>query len=100
MISRSAIELINDAANSQSESLDLTGMNLKTLPPEIAKLKNFKILKCGKIGLEEIPQEISELKLLEELYLSGNPLKKLPPEIGGLKSLRKLFIRNTEIRIS
>jgi internalin A len=86
-------ELIERAAREDWEELDLSGCDLKELPPTIAKLKKLKKLILGiKLGehkflhnqLTALPTEISELTNLEILDLTGNKISHFPIEITSL----------------
>ena len=100
-------------AQTKSKSLDgalthpteVTELNLngsqarKTLPPEIAKLTNLKVLKLYGCGLDSLPKEIGQLKNLEVLDLGGNYLKKLPAEFCNLTNLKELNLKRNEIEL-
>jgi Leucine-rich repeat (LRR) protein len=54
--------------------LDLSSNQLKTLPKEMAELKNLKTLDLSNNQFNTLPKEIAELKNLQELYLGKNPI--------------------------
>jgi Leucine-rich repeat (LRR) protein len=70
---------------------------IKSLPPEIGKMKNLKVLYLFRVGLDSIPKEIGELENLEVLVLSANKLTSLPPEIGKLKKLKRLSVQHNRL---
>ena len=74
------------------EVLNLFDDNLTTLPPEIGKLTNLRGLMVTNNCLTALPPEIGQLSQLEHLGLSGNPLTQLPREIGQLVGLRVLHV--------
>lgn len=78
-------------------SLDLSDLQLTSIPKEIGNCANLKELILWKNKLTEIPKEIGKLKKLEVLYLSGNKLSKLPSEIGELTNLRELYLTSNKI---
>ena len=98
-----ALRKIEQAARDGLEELDLSGMELTELPPEIGKLSRLKKLILGKydkrkfewIGnsLSNLPPEIGQLTNLSSLSLSSNSLSNLPPEIGQLTNLSSLNLR-------
>lgn len=110
-----ALDLIEQARRYQTSFLDLTGLGLTHLPPEIGQLKTLNILHVARnqrISLEPglkhlnpssphtfsdnllttLPPEIGQLTSLTELDLRGNQLVFLPPEIGLLSSLTILYL--------
>ena len=91
-----AEQKIAAALKSGATELDLSGMALTELPPELWELKNLKVLKLGyeytgeKNQLKEIPNEIGQLTQLTELNLSYNQLNTLPDSLGQLTQLISL----------
>ena len=78
--------------------LNLNGsQDYKTLPPEIGKLKNLKILKMYGCGLRAVSPEIGNLKNLEVIDLGGNYLKTLPPEFCNITKLHELNLAGNEL---
>lgn len=87
--------------------LDLSGQNLKRIPPEISQLTNLKELYLGiiqyigsidKNEIQKLPNEIFSLKKLEILDLGQNKIQKIPPEINELKALKVLNLRGNPIQ--
>lgn len=68
--------------------LNLSELNLITLPPEIGTLTELIVLNLSDNLLTELPPEIGQLKKLREIYLSNNRLRRLPDEFGQLTDLR------------
>ena len=73
-----------------STSLDLSGLGLTALPPEIAALTALKVLELNNNQLTALAPEIGALTALKELYLANNQLTALPPEIAALTALQRL----------
>jgi internalin A len=69
-------------------ALDLIGLGLTLVPPEIGHLSFLTDLGLSKNQLRSLPPEIGQLTALRMLYLSINKLRSLPPEIGLLSTLR------------
>lgn len=79
------------------EELVLKRAVLRTLPDEIGKLDNLRVLRLQKVGLETLSGGIWELEGLEVLDLRRNLLHFLPPEIEGLQGLREIDLRGNPI---
>lgn len=85
---------INLAKQSNSKSLDLTGMNLKEIPTYIYKLINLEELILESNEIETIPSSIAKLKNLSHLCLSNNKVKTISDGLGKLTKLKFLEIDN------
>ena len=90
MNDRELLEAIEEAVRTGAKSLDLSGQELTTLPPEIGLLTNLTSLDLGINQLTALPPEIWQLTNLTTLDLFGNQLTALPPEIGRLTNLTTL----------
>jgi internalin A len=107
MESQLVLNLIAQAAEEQWEELDLSGMALLKLPPEIGSLVSLKRLILGKLDKKEskvdgnyltvLPEELRQLQQLEELNLSFNTIKALPEWIGQLSNLTSLNLSNNQL---
>ncbi len=96
-------------------SLDFSKSGIKSLPDDISRFSNLKLvnisyneldsfppelLECEKLeviimircNLIEIPADIDQLKELKDVTLTHNKLESLPRSIGNLKNLRLLYI--------
>ncbi|KAI9571806.1 Endonuclease/exonuclease/phosphatase [Boletus coccyginus] len=103
-------------------SLDMGGVNIKTLPPssglftftflinlylnhnalssippEIAKLRHLELLDLSGNNLSSVPSELGMLTQLKELYLFDNNLVTLPPELGSLHQLQTLGVEGNPL---
>src|SRR4051794_25849292 len=65
--------------------LDLTGLHLSRLPPEIGKLTTLGLLSLANNNLTDLPPEFRKLEYLRGLRLSGNQFNVVPPELRHLK---------------
>ncbi|KAF9227045.1 hypothetical protein BS17DRAFT_694866 [Gyrodon lividus] len=106
-------------------SLDMGGVNIKTLPPtsglfsftflinlylnhnalssippEIAKLRHLEVLDLSGNNLSTVPPELGMLTHLKELYLFDNSLLTLPPELGSLHQLQTLGVEGNRLDAS
>lgn len=80
-------------------SLDMGGVNIKTIPPS-SGLFSFTFLinlYLNHNSLLSIPPEISKLRHLELLDLSGNALTTVVPEMGMLTQLKELYLFDNQI---
>lgn len=78
------------AAEREEETLDLSGLQLRSLPPALFEIDSFRKLDLANNELAEIPSQIGKLRKLEALDLSRNPLHSLPVEMSSLTRLRSL----------
>ncbi|WP_293153341.1 MULTISPECIES: COR domain-containing protein [unclassified Microcoleus] len=111
------LQLIDKAADEGSTELDLAGLGLEELPPEIGKCTQLETLVLGKMErwqyvndkripklitnqLRTLPEELRSLKNLRSIDLSGNPFGTIPEsllEMTQLESLNLTSISLTEI---
>ena len=70
---------------------------LATVPPEIGNLTGLATLRLDNNALRDLPPEIGNLKRLESLYLDGNQLTTLPPELGEMEGLVLLFVHDNPL---
>ena len=87
--------------------LDLAGLDLVELPPEIGELTQLRVLILGKWDeetekwkgnqLTTLPPEIGQLQNLTNLDLSYNQISELPAAISQLKNLTLLDLRDNQL---
>jgi len=92
-----ALERIRQAADSGAESLNLSNLELTSLPSEIGQLIKLTTLYLHINQLTSLSPEIGQLTNLTSLMLSGNGLTSLPPKISQLTSLKKLDLASNEL---
>lgn len=78
--------------------LNLSGQNLTTVPPEIARLSRLYHLNLSANRLTQLPPSLCTLTTLEELLLQNNQLTGLPAEINRLVHLRELYLGHNLLR--
>jgi Leucine-rich repeat (LRR) protein len=88
----------NQAALDQISELNLQGLHLKFLPPEIGNFTSLKKLDLSHNDLQEVPKTIGNLKLLEVLVLNCNSLKEIPKAIGNLTRLKTLDLSHNDLQ--
>ncbi len=102
------LQLIDKAADEGSTELDLAGLGLEELPPEIGKCTQLETLVLGKwdeekqqiLGnkLTEFPDVILQLTNLKILSLRQNQITSIPEAIAQLFNLTQLDLsRNHQI---
>lgn len=122
-----ALRRIEENYRTKDTRLDLSGLKLTELPPEIGKLKHLINLDIGLSSLtsevnylkavpkeitqltnlialffdnnqlNELPKEITQMTNLIALYLNDNQLSKLPKEISQLTNLQRLYLRDNQL---
>jgi Leucine-rich repeat (LRR) protein len=78
--------------------LDLSRTAIRTIPPQLAKLRLVKLdVSCTR--LRSFPQVVLDIDTLEDLDVTALEvrLKSIPDDIGKLKRLRRLVYRNHDI---
>ncbi|WP_445248451.1 leucine-rich repeat domain-containing protein [Microcoleus sp. OTE_8_concoct_300] len=91
------LQLIDKVASQNQTELDLRGLELEELPPEIGKLSNLTQLYLSFNQITEIPEEVGKLSNLTQLNLSDNQITEIPEEVGKLSNLTQLDLRNNQI---
>ncbi|KAL4949030.1 hypothetical protein BDW69DRAFT_82964 [Aspergillus filifer] len=89
--------IVNDCLERGLDSIDLSGGNLRTLPPNLLRpLQHLTILPS--IKEPPISEEVySSLQPFLRIFLAGNALSTLPGELFELDSLRVLSLRNNKL---
>jgi Leucine-rich repeat (LRR) protein len=77
--------------------LDLSGVGLTYLPPEIGQLSQLQTLDLRENQLTALLAEIGQLSQLQELDLSRNQLTALPTEMGQLSQLKGLYLNQNQL---
>jgi tetratricopeptide (TPR) repeat protein len=77
--------------------LVIEGNHIRTLSPEIGKLKSLEVLNLAWNEVASIPNEIGGLGKLHKLCLEGNFLTEVAPEIGLLTGLRDLWLYDNKL---
>jgi small GTP-binding protein len=105
MTREEAVRRIHRAAEEKLTELDLSGLGLEELPPEIGKCTQVEKLVLGKfekrklVGnkLTEFPDAVLQLTNLKILNLSCNQITAIPEVIGQLSNLTQLLLNFTPI---
>jgi len=108
MTREEAVRRIDRAAEEKLTELDLSGLDLEELPPEIGKCTQLETLLLGGkfdeekeelLGnkLTEFPDAVLQLTNLKILNLSMNQITAIPEVIGQLSNLRGLYLGDNQI---
>src|SRR5271165_3844926 len=92
-----AEERIEQALDSQTTALDLSGLELTILPETIGQLKKLQVLRAVKNNLTVLPKSLFQLKELQGLYIWANRLTELPAAIGELDQLEELDVSKNRL---
>jgi internalin A len=85
------------AARDGATFLDLSGLNINTLPESIGRLTALKSLNLSRNELATLPVCIGDLKALRGLDLRINRLTELPEWLGKLSSLQRLDLSDNQV---
>ncbi|MEG4083497.1 leucine-rich repeat domain-containing protein [Microcoleus sp. POL10_C6] len=107
MTREEAVRRIHRAAEEKLTELDLSGLDLEELPPEIGKCTQLEMLVLGKFDKEkrrwvgnkltEFPDAVLQLTNLKTLSLVENQITSIPEAIGQLSNLRDLNLSINQI---
>ncbi len=93
-----AQQMISECKASGDTVLDLVGLGLTALPPEIGQLTKVTVLYLSNNRLSTLSPEIGQLTALTVLSLENNQLSTLPPEIGKLLKLKFLLLGHNALK--
>lgn len=79
------------------QTLSLEGNQLTTLPEFISQLSHLRWLDMDNNQLRSLPESVTQLPQLQWLYLSGNKLTSLPKFLARLSQLRTLTLSRNEL---
>ncbi|WP_293153618.1 COR domain-containing protein [Microcoleus sp. bin48.metabat.b7b8b9.023] len=109
MTREEAVRRIDIAAAEKLTQLDLAGLGLEELPPEIGKCTQLQRLILGKLDeekgqfignkLTEFPDVVLQLTNLKILNLSKNQITVIPEDLAQLSNLRELNLSNNQITV-
>ncbi len=92
-----ALRKIEACRRGRENVLDLSGLGLVKLPPEIGQLTALTLLNLMRNQLTSLPPEMGQLTALMQLYLSGNQLSSLPSVTGQLTALTELDLMGNQL---
>ena len=108
MTREEAVRRIDQAAEEKLTELDLSGLDLEELPPEIGKCTQLETLLLGekfyeekrelvRNKLTEFPDAVLQLTNLKTLNLSHNQITCIPGAIGQLSNLTLVNLSSNQI---
>jgi internalin A len=103
MTREEAVRRIEQAAKEKLRELDLSGLELEEVPPEIAKCPPLESLLLGrsyekkKNKLTKFPDAVLQLTKLKTLNLSFNHITSIPEDLGQLSNLTQLTLFGAHI---
>ncbi len=74
------------------ERLELNGLNLTHLPPQIGLFTGLRTIHLESNKLRFLPVELGQCQQLRCLALSHNPLTTVPAELGQCQQLQWLYL--------
>ena len=88
---------IQSVINCNEATLDLSGLELTSVPKELGQLTNLTRLYLSQNQLTSVPKELGQLTNLMVLYLSRNQLTSVPKELGQLTNLMVLYLSRNQL---
>jgi len=77
--------------------LNLSGLNLTTLPESLGNLSNLTYLGLSRNQLTTVPESLGNLSNLTRLYLDQNQLTTVPESLGNLSNLTLLHLDQNQL---
>jgi len=97
MTDKELLEIIDQAAKDGRTELDLSGKNIKSVPPDLGELTNLTWLSLSNNKITSVPKGLGELANLTVLDLSNNQLTSLPPQLIELTNLTWLNLSRNQL---
>jgi Leucine-rich repeat (LRR) protein len=79
------------------QTLHLSGLGLKAIPPEISALTQLQNLNLSNNQISCIPDSLSNLSQLQWLSLSNNKISSIPDSLSKLSQLQGLYLQDNQI---
>ncbi len=92
-----ALRRIEHALNAQETDLDLSSLNLTSVPESVGQLRSLQSLVLYTNKLTSVPETLGQLSALQQLVLFGNRLTSLPETLGRLSALKHLDLSYNQL---
>jgi internalin A len=92
-----ALRRIERTRRSNATELDLSGLNLTTLPESLNQLSQLQTLSLSNNQLTAVPESLCQLSQLQNLDVSNNQLTALPESLGQLSHLQDLDLSHNQL---
>lgn len=97
MMSNEVLTKIEQFKASNTEIIDLSGSELKTLPEALLQMPNLIALDLADNELDTLPDWLGQLTQLRKLNVSGNQLSNLPESLYQLAQLQELDVSDNQL---
>jgi Leucine-rich repeat (LRR) protein len=85
-------QIINECVREKKTTLNLRGMDIRTLPESIGSCSTLETLDLGNNPLTELPEAAGRLSRLKSLFLDGTSIVRLPESMLQIPLLRKVVV--------
>jgi internalin A len=92
-----AVRRIEEAKKKKSKTLDLSSLELTSVPESIGQLTALQVLNLYSNQLTSVPENLGRLTVLQELRLDNNRLTSVPENLGRLTVLQELRLDNNRL---
>jgi len=97
MQTKSPLEIIESCRKRNLNRIDLSGLNLKSIPPQLFELNHLTKIKLSDNDLSEVSNRITELDKISEIDLSNNQFTVFPQVITDLDGLSRVRMKKNRI---
>jgi internalin A len=92
-----AVRRIERARAEKATELDLSGLDLETVPERLGEMTSLRELYLYNNQLTSVPERLGELTALQRLRLDNNQLTSVPERLGELTALRELWLNDNQL---
>lgn len=95
--SRRMLHCFRNSSSASSSDLNLSGLGLTEVPPELLQLTNLRSLDLSDNPIHSLPSEFSKLRNLKSLRMNNNQLNEFPMVLQSLTGLQELELDDNQI---
>jgi hypothetical protein len=88
---------INQSQDKGALELDLSGMDLTSVPEEVFRQTSLEKLDLSNNQISALPEALGSLKNLKQLILDHNQIEELPDALSQLSELQVFSLKNNRI---